>query len=191
MNQKDALLAGAKQCLIEKGYGKTTARDIAEASGSHLGSIGYHYGSKDKLMNRAAMELSSEWGDTISQAMQQARGEAPHERLVAALAAIVKSLPQTRDVQSASLQAFTQAQFDDSLSEHISAGAAQARRAFGALLAGKDEHTTADLTDAESGLGSLTYALTAGLAIQSLVDPENVPDSQQLKAAIELLGQRS
>ncbi|MEE2048041.1 helix-turn-helix domain-containing protein, partial [Nocardiopsis tropica] len=58
MSQRDDLLAGARKCLVEKGYGKTTARDIAAASGAHLASIGYHFGSKDNLMNAAVLEAS-------------------------------------------------------------------------------------------------------------------------------------
>ena len=51
MGQREDLLTAAKKLLVEKGYHRTTARDIAAASGAHLGSIGYHYGSKDALMN--------------------------------------------------------------------------------------------------------------------------------------------
>lgn len=187
MNQKEALLAGAKQCLVQKGYGRTTARDIAEASGAHLGSIGYHYGSKDRLMNQAALELSSEWGDTITQALVQASGSTPRERLATALISISASLPDSRTVQSASLQAFVQALFDDSLYEQIAAGQTHSRRAFAALLAGEEEDTDKDLSEAETALGALTSALTIGLAVQSLLDPDSLSGAQELTAALQLL----
>ena len=59
---REDLLEGAKRCLLEKGYGCTTARDIVAASGANLASIGYHYGSKDALMRQAIIASSEEWG---------------------------------------------------------------------------------------------------------------------------------
>ncbi|MGH3648185.1 MAG: TetR/AcrR family transcriptional regulator, partial [Micromonosporaceae bacterium] len=51
MGNREALLEGAKRCFHEKGYARTTARDIAQASGVSLAAIGYHFGSKEALMN--------------------------------------------------------------------------------------------------------------------------------------------
>lgn len=187
MDQKSALLAGAKRCLVEKGYAQTTARDIAETSGAHLGSIGYHYGGKDRLMNMAALELSDEWGDTINRALAEAQGQTERERVLAALVGVVDSLPASREVQSASLQAIVQAQFDDRLLEQIAAGTAGGRRAVAALLAGEGEQTDVELTQAQEALGTLTYALTVGLTVQSLIAPETLPTSKQITEALDLL----
>lgn len=190
MDQKSALLAGAKQCLVEKGYGQTTARDIAKASGSHLGSIGYHYGSKDKLMNQAVLELTDEWGDSITEAVSAAEGESPRERLATALTKIAETLPNTKNIQSASLQAFAQAQFDDDLREQLAAGGRTARQAFGRILAGQEETSTADISEAQLALGKLTHALTIGLVLHSLIDPDGMPDATQLNAALKLLSEK-
>src|SRR5690606_38768776 len=51
MGQRQDLLAGAKRCIAEKGYSRTTARDIPAASGANLAAIGYHFGSKEALLN--------------------------------------------------------------------------------------------------------------------------------------------
>ena len=55
MSHREDLLAGAVQCLREKGYAHTTARDIVAASGTNLASIGYHYGSTKALLNAAVL----------------------------------------------------------------------------------------------------------------------------------------
>ena len=65
MGNREDLLAGAKRCLMEKGYARTTARDIAAASGVSLAAIGYHFGSKDALMNQAVYESVGEWADEV------------------------------------------------------------------------------------------------------------------------------
>ena len=50
MGHREELLDGAAQCLYDKGFGRTTARDVVAASGTNLASIGYHFGSKDALL---------------------------------------------------------------------------------------------------------------------------------------------
>src|ERR1700735_3175270 len=69
MDNREDLIAGAKRCLIEKGYTQTTARDIAAASGVSLAAIGYHFGSKDALMNQAVFEPIGDWGDEVQRAL--------------------------------------------------------------------------------------------------------------------------
>lgn len=76
MGHREDLLEGAKRCLLEKGYARTTARDIVAASGTNLASIGYHYGSKGALLNLAFLKVTEEWGDVLT--------EKPDEDAVAA-----------------------------------------------------------------------------------------------------------
>jgi AcrR family transcriptional regulator len=66
MGHREDLLEGAKRCLLEKGYARTTARDIVAASGTNLASIGYHYGSKEALLNLAFLKVTEEWGELLT-----------------------------------------------------------------------------------------------------------------------------
>ena len=80
MGNREALLEGAKRCLLEKGYSRTTARDIAEAAGVSLAAIGYHYGSKESLLEQAFMVAMEEWFDDEKQESgQEALGESRPE----------------------------------------------------------------------------------------------------------------
>src|ERR1700722_20726847 len=69
MGHREDLLAGAVRCLREKGYARTTARDIVAASGANLGSIGYHYGSTEALLTASVLQAVDEWGTQLGQAM--------------------------------------------------------------------------------------------------------------------------
>jgi AcrR family transcriptional regulator len=42
VGNREQLLEAAKRCLYEKGYSRTTARDIATAANVSLAAIGYH-----------------------------------------------------------------------------------------------------------------------------------------------------
>ncbi len=70
MGNRENLLAGAKRCLYEKGYASTTARDIATASGTSLAAIGYHFGSKEALMNQARLQAFGDWTDQLTRALE-------------------------------------------------------------------------------------------------------------------------
>lgn len=72
MGHREDLLEGAKRCLLEKGYARTTARDIVAASGTNLASIGYHYGSKEALLNLAFLKVTEEWGELLTKQPDEA-----------------------------------------------------------------------------------------------------------------------
>ena len=74
MGHREDLLAGAVRCLREKGYARTTARDIVAASGTNLASIGYHYGSTQALLNAAVFQAMEDFGAEIGQVMRADAG---------------------------------------------------------------------------------------------------------------------
>lgn len=60
---RDALVAAAAKLFREKGYERTTVRDLAEAVGMQSGSLFYHFSSKSEIlyevMRRGIDDLSS------------------------------------------------------------------------------------------------------------------------------------
>lgn len=68
MSNRDDLLDGARSCLYEKGYARTTARDIATAAGVSLAAIGYHFGSKEALLHAALRRETETWAARSHQA---------------------------------------------------------------------------------------------------------------------------
>ncbi|MFB8764170.1 TetR/AcrR family transcriptional regulator [Nocardiopsis alba] len=185
MSQREDLLAGAKRCLAEKGYGKTTARDIAAASGAHLASIGYHFGSKDRLMNTAVLEATSEWGDVLTRLVRESSAAAPEDRIRAVLTSLFEAVPAHRDLMVSSVQAFAQVQFDDEMRTALADGIEGARGELAALLLGvAPEEVDADTV---AGLGSMLYNIVTGYVLQYLVSPEHMPTVDQAVAGIRAL----
>src|SRR5689334_24357699 len=109
MGNREDLLAGAKRCLLEKGYGRTTARDIASSAGVSLAAIGYHYGSKDALLTQAMMEAMGEWGDELGRVLAALGEETdPRERFVAAWDKVVESFTEHRGLWAVQIEILAQ-----------------------------------------------------------------------------------
>ncbi|GAA1582016.1 TetR/AcrR family transcriptional regulator [Actinoplanes couchii] len=77
MGNREDLLDAAKRCLYDKGYARTTARDVAAAAGVSLAAIGYHFGTKELLLNAALRQALEEWGDDLARVLNTDHEETP------------------------------------------------------------------------------------------------------------------
>src|SRR5215217_8546146 len=129
MGHREKLLAGAKRCLYEKGYGRTTARDIVEASGTNLASIGYHFGTKEALLDAAMMEAVGEWGEDLERilAAEDDEDADPMVRFEEVWTRIIASFEAHRPALVASFEAFVQSEHSAELRKQITAGQEEAR----------------------------------------------------------------
>src|SRR3954453_22909109 len=109
-NHRDALLDAAKRLLREQGYARITARDLVAASGTNLASIGYHFGSKDALLNEAIGESFNEWNEHLLQAAMVDADAQPLERLMTSWRAMLGDFEAARPIFVAFLEALAQAE---------------------------------------------------------------------------------
>ncbi|WP_328390081.1 TetR/AcrR family transcriptional regulator [Nocardia sp. NBC_00416] len=80
MGNKEDLLAAARTCIYERGFAATTARDIATTAGVSLAAIGYHFGSKDRLLTEAFTdETGRVIGDDLERRIRATAGQSPGE----------------------------------------------------------------------------------------------------------------
>jgi AcrR family transcriptional regulator len=182
MGNREALLAGAKRCILEKGYAHTTARDIVAASGTNLASIGYHFGSKDALLDAAILDSFDDWDDDVEAALDELHEGPPVDRLAAFLDVVIEKMRSGRPLAAASLQWVAQIEFSDLVRGQLAQAYARARRGFAAMLLQVEE----DDVDEETArtVGSLGLAMVNGLVLQWLVDPDRAPSGTDLAAAL-------
>ncbi|MEV6633417.1 TetR/AcrR family transcriptional regulator [Actinoplanes sp. NPDC051470] len=185
MGHREDLLAGARRCLSEKGYARTTARDIVAVSGTNLGSIGYHYGSTKALMNAAMLSAVDEWGQKISAAMVTDDSDSGDEQLVRLWRRIISTARADRELFMATVEAMVQAEHAPELREQMADGIRQGRSGMAAMITGQVEESI----DRETvrTLGSVQMALMSGVLIQWMTDPENAPSAEEVVAGIKAL----
>ncbi|MHA6629940.1 TetR/AcrR family transcriptional regulator [Pseudonocardia sichuanensis] len=182
MGNREALLAGAKRCILEKGYAHTTARDIVAASGTNLASIGYHFGSKNALLDAAVLDAFDDWGEDIEVALGEYRGGPPADMLAGFLDALIEKVRTNRPMAAASVQWVAQVEFSELVRGQLAQAYGDARREFAAMMMQVEEDEVDDET--ARTVGSLGLALVNGLVLQWLVDPDGAPSGQDVAAAL-------
>lgn len=186
MGNREDLLAGAKRCLIEKGYSGTTARDIATASGTSLAAIGYHFRTTKALLNQALVEAMAEWGEELNRALSADAGPnaRPEQRFEAAWTRIIESFARLRPLWAIQFELIAQMDRAPELREAFAAANHQARVGLAEIFHGLDPATH----EAEAlRVGSFYQALLGGLAAQWLVDPDRVPSPHDLTRALHTI----
>lgn len=188
MGHREELLKGAKRALYEKGYARTTARDIVALSGTNLGSIGYHYGSTEALMTAAMMSAMEEWGEQVAQALAGPPEEGT-DPMVAFWRRVIASITEHRSLWLASVEVLIQAEHHPELRAMLADGVEQGRRGMAALLTGRPE----DQLDEETvrTLGAAQMALMSGVVTQWLTDPAHAPAAEQIVAGLRALATRA
>ncbi|MBE1586466.1 TetR/AcrR family transcriptional regulator [Nonomuraea angiospora] len=189
MGNREDLLAGARRCLEEKGWARTTVRDISAAAGVSMAAIGYHFGSREALLNAALVEAMREWGEQIGVAMAAVdETAAPGQRFEALWERLIASIGEHRTLWLANLEAMVQAEHSPELRDELVAGQREGRRGMAAHLVDGDE---ADIAEREvRTVGSVHLALLLGVMAQWLNDPEQAPTGAEVLAGLRALTAR-
>lgn len=183
MGNREDLLDGARRCLLEKGYTRTTARDIAQASGVSLAAIGYHFGSKDVLLNEALRGAIEEWGDRIAAAMAAATSADadPAERFEATWANILDTFATTRPLWAVQFEVLAHIERTPELRRTFAAANLQARLGLAELFSVDVEALGPHRAEM---IGAYLQALLSGTAAQWLLAPDSVPSAGDLLDAV-------
>ncbi len=187
MGNREALLAGAKTCLREKGYDRSSVRDIATAAGVSMAAIGYHYGSREALLNQALFELLDAWGDAMGRALVPGADGSTREHFEQLWQSLIDDFGAHPDLWLASVELFMQARRRPELRSALAEGTAQGRRGMAAILAGAPEEEVAERS--VRTLGSVQLALMSGLMIQHLSDPEAAPTASEILEGLRAIGE--
>jgi AcrR family transcriptional regulator len=181
---RERLLEAAISCLEEKGYARTTSRDLVAASGTNLASIGYHFGSKERLLNIAVAEAFQRWLKPLIALAAEPGPATPLERLQRSLAGVIDSLEENRALVAAALEAWAQLPRSEELRTEMAASYDGFHRAIAATTRDALAEVGATGVDAEA-LATLIIALFDGLLVRWQLDPEDPPDPERLSAAAE------
>jgi AcrR family transcriptional regulator len=178
---RERLLEAAKTLLRERGYGNITARDLVAESGTNLGSIGYHFGSKESLLNEAMGQALEEWAEAIVRATSADLDSSPAERLALSWRAALDGFDEIRPYYAAFFETVPRSARTPELREQLAAHYERQRERVASVI----EETLGDALDAREARDHAIFliAVTDGLMLQSFVDHHAMPTSGELMSA--------
>jgi AcrR family transcriptional regulator len=185
MGHKEELLAAARRCLVSRGYARTTARDLVAESGTNLGSIGYHFGSKDALLAQALDDVFLEYTEKVLAVAREVGsvGDDPRQAVDRAWAAMTELSLELRPLLVAFMEALAQAERSDPLRTRLAEGyAAMRSRIVEGILAIVPDAPE----DTARAVASFFMAVADGYTVQWLLDPDATPGGADLLAAARL-----
>jgi len=188
MGNREDLLAGAKRCLIEKGYAATTARDIASTSGVSLAAIGYHFGSKDALLNQAIYELVGEWADEVQRALAEEGDPAgdPVRRFETIMDRTIASFGAVRGLWAAQLELLSLVGHNEELRAFLASVQGFAAAGLAELFLGIDP---ARDPDSARQAGSVLHAMFIGVMAKWFMDPKQALSARELAEGMQIIAE--
>lgn len=184
LSNRDALLLGARKCLLEKGYNRTTARDIASTAGVSLAAIGYHFDSKEALLTEALLLAFGEWDRDLQEALRTAVPPhlTPAHRFEATWAKIMATFETHRSLWVANFEIFAQMVAQPATREIVASKLHIARTGLAAMFLNKDESAISEHT--ARTIGTFHHVLLSGLVLQWLIDPSSALSAEDLTEAL-------
>jgi AcrR family transcriptional regulator len=180
MGNREELLAGAQRVLLTKGYSRSTARDIATEAHVSLAAIGYHFGSKDALMNEALYAAIGAWGEQMEAAfMKVGRELDPAARFEKIWASISDTFDHQNELWLASFEMITNLDHIPGAREAFAQIIPEARKGLMALFLGIQDESTISEDDARA-IGGIYYCMMAGLLVQRYADASSAPSPKDM-----------
>ncbi len=176
---REDLLEAAKQCLAERGYARTTVRDIVAASGTNLAAINYHFGTRDKLLQQAMLESSASAVTQILDALPADDPADPTARLEAFWHSLITSFVDNAPLWHANAECLNQALHSPELRTELADAQGRARRGL-----------TDAFGDGDTNVGAILQTMIGGLLLQWLIDPANAPTAAELTAGAQAMIRR-
>ena len=189
MGNREKLLDGALQCLFEKGYAHTTARDIASTAGVSLAAIGYHFRTTEELLNQALNQAVERWGEELERALTDEDDGAlpPAERFTAIWTRVIASVTANRPLWTTQFEIVTQLGRQQEPEPRWSASQQAAQEGLAGLFHGIDPGAEPELART---VGGLYQALLTGVVVQHLVAPERAMSGRDLVTALRAVADR-
>jgi AcrR family transcriptional regulator len=186
MGHREQLLAGAKRCLYEKGYARTTARDIVAASGTNLASIGYHYGSKEALLNEALMSATEDFGDSLDAVIGDPDpGADPYERFEAIWTQVIALFAEHRPLWVATFEGAVQVDHAPEIQAWFSRVQPLAHEELSRLWFATPEGEP--VPSEAKRVGAFLQTILIGLMAQYVLDAQLAPSAKDLTEALRTI----
>ena len=183
-SHREQLLEGAIECLRTKGYARTTTRDIAAAANANLASIGYHFGSKEALLNQAILRACEQWTNRLGEAAFAGQDASPLGQMAASWVAMLNSFEELRPILVGLIEAAAQSAWSDDLRQELAAHYRVSREQVALMVRQSLGEGVEEAGVDPKVVGSFLIAVCDGLVLQWLIDPDETPRGEELISSL-------
>ena len=183
-SHREQILEGAIECLRTKGYARTTTRDIAAAANANLASIGYHFGSKEALLNQAILRACEQWTNRLGEAAFAGEDESPLGQMAASWVAMLNSFEELRPILVGLIEAAAQSAWSDDLRQELAAHYRVSREQVALMVRQSLGEGVEEAGVDPKVVGSFLIAVCDGLVLQWLIDPDETPRGEELISSL-------
>jgi len=183
-SHREQLLEGAIECLRTKGYARTTTRDIAAAANANLASIGYHFGSKEALLNQAILRACEQWTNRLGEAAFAGQDASPLGQMAASWVAMLNSFEELRPILVGLIDAAAQSAWSDDLRQELAAHYRVSREQVALMVRQSLGERVEQAGVDPKVVGSFLIAVCDGLVLQWLIDPDETPRGEELISSL-------
>ena len=183
-SHREQLLEGAIECLRTKGYARTTTRDIAAAANANLASIGYHFGSKEALLNQAILRACEQWTNRLGEAAFAGQDASPLGQMAASWVAMLNSFEELRPILVGLIDAAAQSAWSDDLRQELAAHYRVSREQVALMVRQSLGEGVEQAGVDPKVVGSFLIAVCDGLVLQWLIDPDETPRGEELISSL-------
>jgi AcrR family transcriptional regulator/mRNA-degrading endonuclease toxin of MazEF toxin-antitoxin module len=178
------LLDATIRTIQERGREGASVRQITSAAEADLGSINYHFGSKDQLVDQALVAVCERWVDSLKgSGLVSAAGKTIGERIARSLGAFATSVPRNRSLALAFIEALATADRSPTVKEALRDSYEELRTAV-AEGAGEGAGPLGQADEAAETVAGAIVALFDGVLIQLLLDPDRALKPRELIASL-------
>jgi AcrR family transcriptional regulator len=178
---REALLDAAKSLMRESGSANVTARDLVVASDTNLGSIGYHFGSKQALLDEAATAVFQEWAATVTKTLAREGDATPAEVLASSLRTILDDFEAMRPYFVGFIELASRSSRSTTIREQLAVHYGKQRAAVATMIS---ESLGEDFAEDDAvALASVLMAISDGLMLQLMISADDGPSSEELVEA--------
>ncbi|MBL1073812.1 TetR/AcrR family transcriptional regulator [Nocardia sp. 2] len=168
-SNRSSLIEGTLRCLARLPLERVTARAIADESGANLASIGYHFGSKDRLIAESVVTGLDQW---LAELIETLDDLPAGDRVAAAAAQFARTRRAHTGLVRTLVAALALAPHDEQIRATLTTGYTRAREAIAAQL------------DSTTEAAGLLLAMFQGLLFQEMVSDSLAVEGDQLRDAL-------
>jgi AcrR family transcriptional regulator len=183
---REALIEAAIRVVARRGYERATLAEVAAEAGHTTGAVYASFEGKDDLFLAALEAEIARHVSEVSAAIDSAEG--PAQRTAAAAEQWMNFLRRAPDRFPLFVEYWAHAVRDPRLRPRFAARFAALRDATARMLEREAREGGWELPLPASELAIAVNALTNGIAMEKLADPEAVPDEAYARALGMLLG---